>query len=84
MITRITLDNMYDVRGGKKEFSVPSQMIINRNSTSEEWDGFGEKVKVVKKVKELFQYDINMIPDFEYDPSKESTLEVQMKWEDKT
>jgi hypothetical protein len=75
---------MYDVRGGKKEFSVPSQMMINRNSTAEEWDGFGEKVKVVKKVKELFQYDINMIPDFEYDPSKESTLEIQMKWEDKT
>ena len=84
MITRITLDNMYDVRGGKKEFSVPSQMMINRNSTAEEWDRFGEKVKVVKKVKELFQYDINMIPDFEYDPSKESTLEIQMKWEDKT
>ena len=27
MITRITLDNMYDVRGGKEEYSVPSQML---------------------------------------------------------
>ena len=75
---------MYDMRGGKKEFSVPSQMMIDRNSTVEEWDGFGEKVKVIKKVKELFQYNINMIPNFEYDSSKESTLEIQMKWEDKT
>ena len=84
MITRITLDNMYDVRGGKEEYSVPSQMLINRNSTAEEWDGFWKKVEVIKKVKELFRNEINIIPDFEYDSSKESTLEIQMKWDGKT
>ena len=66
---------MYDVRGGKEEYSIPSQMLINRgNSTAEEWDGFWKKVEVIKKVKELFRNEINIIPDFEHDSSKESTL----------
>ena len=83
MITRITLDNMYNVRGGKEEYSVPSQMLLNRNSTIEEWGGFWKKVEVIKKVKELFRNEINIIPDFEHDSSKESTLEIQVEQEEK-
>ena len=84
MITRITIDNMYDVRGGKEEYSVPSHMLLNRNSTFKEWDGFCEKVEVIKKVKELFRNEINIISDFEHDSSKESTLEIQVEQEEKT
>lgn len=83
MITRITLDNMYDIRGGKEEYSIPSQMLINQNSTAEEWDGFWEKVEVIKRVKGLFRNEINVIPDFEHDSTKESTLEIQVKQEEK-
>ena len=83
MITRITLDNMYDVRGGKEELNIPSQMLINRNSTAEEWDGFWKKVEVIKKVKGLFRNEINVIPDFEHDSTKESTLEIQTEDEGK-
>ena len=84
MITRITLDNIFDKRGGKQEYTVPSNLIINQNSTAEEWDEFGEKVEVIKRVKRLFRNSTNIIPDFEYNSSKESTLEIQMEWNGKT
>ena len=84
MISRITLDNMYDQKGGRKEYIVPSKMLINRNSSVEEWYGFDSKVEVLKMVKDIFRNKINLYPDFEHDTSKESTLEIQIKWENKT
>ena len=79
MITRITLDNIYS-KGGRLEFTVPSKMIVNRLCSFEEWDSFTDKVNVLKKVKEIFENEINLLSDFEYDPTKESTLEIHMKW----
>lgn len=82
MITRITLDNI-DTKGGREEYVAPEKLLINQNSTAEEWDEFGRKVWVIKKVKELFQNHINLFSNFEQDNSRESTLEIQVKEEDK-
>ena len=82
MITKIILDNIY-TKGGREEYVVPEKLLINRNSTAEEWDEFGRRVWVINKVKELFQNHINLFPDFEYDNSRESTLEIQAKEKDK-
>ena len=82
MVTRITLDNI-DTKGGREEYVVPEKLLINQNSTAEEWDEFGRRVWVIKKVKELFQNHFNLFPSFEQNNSRESTLEIQVKEEDK-
>lgn len=79
MITRITLDNIYS-KGGRLEFTVPSKIIVNRLCSFEEWDSFTAEVNVLKKVKGFFKNEINLLSDFEYDPTKESTIEIHMRW----
>jgi hypothetical protein len=82
MITRITLDNMYS-KGGKKEYITPGKLILNKHSTMEEWEELNPLVDIIRKVKELFRYETNIITNFENDPSRESTLEIQTEDEGK-
>ena len=56
---------------------------MNKHSTMEEWEELNPWVDAIRKVKELFRYETNIITNFENDPSRESTLEIQTEDEGK-
>ena len=82
MITRITLDNMYS-KCRNENYITPGKLILNKHSTMEEWEELNPLVDIIRKVKELFRYETNIITNFENDPSRESTLEIQTEDEGK-
>ena len=81
MITKITLDNMYS--SGRKEYITPGKLILNKHSTIKEWEELNPLIDAIRKVKELFRYETNIIINFENDSSRESTLEIQTEDEGK-
>ena len=81
MITKITLDNMYS--SGRKEYITPGKLILNKHSTIKEWEELNPLIDAIRKVKELFRYETNIIINFENDSSRESTLEIQTEDEEK-
>jgi len=68
----------------KSEYYItPGKLIMNKHSTMEEWEELNPWVDAIRKVKELFRYETNIITNFENDPSRESTLEIQTEDEGK-
>jgi hypothetical protein len=73
---------MYSKRRSEN-YIAPGKLIVNRNSTIDEWEKLDPWVDAIRKLKELFRYETNIIIDFEHDPSIESTLEIQTEDEGK-
>jgi len=81
MITKIILDNIYS-KNNKLEYIIPNRL-MGKNSTIDEWCGLDSNIEIIRKVKNLFSYNYNIIVDFECNPERESTIEIEMKKKDK-
>ena len=66
-----------------ENYITPGKLIMNKHSTMDEWEKLDPWVNAIRKVKELFRYETNLIINFEHDPLRESTLEIQTEDEGK-
>jgi len=84
MITKIILNNLY----GRKEINVSvSQKLFDYKATFSELEELRDIIEIIKSIQNVFKNEINIkIPSqyYSFSGSKESSIEIQMIWNEKT